>query len=84
MALGQRCPECGRNTFHPPKTGTGVRTCGNPDCRARGWHGAARPKGAGKGEECRICGNNTYRVVATVSTKARIKYCAVCEAVSIT
>ena len=83
MALGQKCPECGKNTLHPPKSGTGVRVCGNPDCKARGWHGQAKPKGAGKGEQCLICGNNTYRVVATLPAGGKVKYCALCEAVAI-
>lgn len=78
---GQKCPECGRLTFYTPHSTTGACTCTN--CGAQGWHATASPRGAGRGEECKICSNNTYRVVATLSSGGRMKHCSICGATTL-
>jgi hypothetical protein len=78
---GQKCPECGRQTFYPPHKGTGARTCSQ--CGAQGWHTTAPPRAAGRGDECNICGNGTYRVVARLNG-VTVRYCSICEATALT
>lgn len=80
MARGQKCPQCGRLTLHAPVKGTGAATCSK--CGARAWHHQAVPKGAGRGDECNICGNHTYRVIANLGTVLAF-YCSTCEATAL-
>jgi hypothetical protein len=74
---GQKCPECGHLTFYSPHAKTGARKC--TQCEAEGWHNNAKPKAAGRGDMCRICSSNTYRIVATMNG-VTVKYCSTCEA----
>jgi len=74
MPLGNKCPNCGRQTYH--KDGPILR-CSRHDCGAVGWISAPDPPGGGRGRKCERCEGSTVRVIATVNgVKAR--HCYAC------
>ena len=74
MPLGNKCPNCGKQTYH--KDGPILR-CSNVACRAVGWIAAPGPPGGGKGSKCQRCGGSNVRTVATVGA-ATARHCYAC------
>ena len=73
MAKGAICPDCGKMTFK--KTKTGVRKCSR--CRAVGWIEHPTGTGAGKGKECKECGEQKVHRIYGSSVRV-IFYCSGC------
>lgn len=76
MALGNKCPNCGKQTFH--KSGPVLR-CSGRDCGAVGWVSSPDPPGGGSGRKCQRCGGRTVRVVAEVEDVNAL-HCYACGA----
>jgi hypothetical protein len=77
MARGQRCPKCGRLTFHEAGQ---VRKCSDKSCAAVGWLGAGPTKSSTRGRVCEACGTGTMKLVSTVDNVS-VHHCSTCNAV---
>ncbi len=74
MALGNKCPSCGEQTFHKKK---GVYKCSH--CKVVGWVGAPESPGGGKGAKCQRCEESTVKTVAE-KKGVTVRYCFACSA----
>jgi hypothetical protein len=70
---GSICPNCGEMKFHKAN---GVQICSN--CDASGWSGENPPGKIGRGSACKVCGNNTYRVLAQ-KDGLKLSHCSNCK-----
>lgn len=75
MPKGNKCPNCGAQTFHHAQ---GAMSCNS--CGARGWLNGPDSMGPGKGAKCHFCGRAKMKVVATLSSGTSIRYCYECGA----
>lgn len=75
MARGQKCPKCGKLTFHPEGP---VRECSS--CGVTGWLGTGPTTTARRGKKCGFCGIGTMKQVGATENGAQLHYCFTCSA----
>ncbi len=76
MAKGQKCPNCGEQTFQKGERG-GALACSS--CGAQGWIGDAGPAPIlGKGFKCHKCGAAKQKILSETKGVA-VLYCFGCK-----
>lgn len=80
MSVGEKCPHCGKQTFHDKGSHRKCSSCG---CIGWGWQHPVRKVGKGKGNKCHNCGNQTLHVIAELPSQGGGEYlvrrCGVCD-----
>ena len=75
MAKGQKCPNCGNQTFHH---GEGAMKCSS--CGARGWLTQPDSMGSGRGAQCKMCDSHKVKTVAELDNGTTVRFCYECGA----
>ena len=73
LPLGNKCPSCGKQTYH--KDGPVLRCSA---CGAVGWIGAPGAPGGGRGKKCQRCEGSTLRSIVTVRG-VQARHCYACS-----
>ena len=75
MSVGEKCPHCGKQTFHDEGSHRKCSSCG---CIGWGWQHPVKNVGKGKGNKCQTCGNQTLHVIAEFASH-QVRRCGMCN-----
>ena len=76
MPKGNKCPACGKLTFH--ESGPYFE-CSS--CKAIGWWSTPGAPGGGKGSKCQSCSQQTmHQIYAPGNKNVTITFCSRCKA----
>jgi hypothetical protein len=85
MSVGEKCPNCNKQTFHDKGSHRECSSCG---CVGWSWQHPVKKVGKGKGNKCHNCGNQTLHVIAELEDSSNapvfvVRRCGVCDFSSI-